>query len=318
MKVSIDTNPAAASDYSDQAIADAFAIGKAAGINAYHYVPTWSELEPSPGVYDFAKVDRFMALSDPLPVSLNIRLIDAGKRNGPYTNRAWTDLSLAAKFKALLTALKSHLGTRPWIVALGNEVDVYFGTRQSEIAGFATFLSRVRPTVKQLFGATIPVTVNFQWWAVGKFAAEYAPIAAQCDVVSVTYYPFTTGFQMLNPYSVVADVETIVRASAPKFVFFQEIGYASGAACGGSESTQSVFMTYAFATLRAWGEYVLGASVLFQNEFPDWLMENMKTVYGMSDPAWLSYVQTLGLHRQDGTAKTGWSTLLEQIAQTPR
>lgn len=313
----LDGNPSplsSAYSYADRI--PAIMLAKSTGITHWHYAPTWAELESSSGVFDWTDLDFVLAQTTPLKLAINLRVIDAGKRQMclEYQGLAWDNPTLIYRLAMILSLIANRCVGRAWVVSVGNEVDTYFVNHQNEIISYGVMLSVIRPYVLSWFTPIPSFSVNFTSKAAGVLSTTYAPIHAQTTVSSFTYYPLNPDFTMQAPYSIVDAVYRMIAGSIGQPVFLQEIGYSTSPLCSSSDNQQADFIGYALSTVKSWSSYVIGATVLFQYDLPDWLLNILVERYNNIDQKFRAYLQTLGLRNAAGP-KAAWSVLLAELAQ---
>ena len=318
LRVGVDANPKAATSYRQEDYKDSIALMRTTGANNFHYAKVWRELEPTTGNYDLNDVRFMMAQSSPLPVAFNLKLIDAGARNMPdaYRALAWDSPQMVEHVVAVIEQLAPVLGDRPWSYALGNEIDLYFASRSGEVAAYARLLAQVKPRVAALHPEA-SFTTSFQASAAPQLSTLYAPIVATLDHVAFTYYPLRGDFSVRPPTDVTADLRTMIAAAQPRPIYLQEIGYPSAARLGSSPDLQSTFVRLAYEAIRDAGtSRVLGATYLFQSDFPNWLVDQIVLAYGVGTDNFRAFIGTLGLRDDKDKPKPAWDEFMRQAQIT--
>jgi hypothetical protein len=315
LRVGVDSNPKASSDYKRDSWRESIALMRGTPVSNFHFAKVWSEIERTPGVYDTAEFEFLLEQSKPLAVAFNLRVLDAGARNmaDAYRQLPWDSQQMIDRVVAVVERLAPILGKRPWSYAIGNEIDMYFGARPQEIAPYARMLQRVKARVQALHPG-VPFTTSFQASAAGQLRTLYEPIFATLDHVALTYYPLGAEFRVRPPQAATSDIPALVAAAAPLPVYFQEIGYPTSSLLGSSPEAQAEFVRLAFQAIRAIGTpRVLGATYLFQADLPQWLVDDIAREYGVSNSRnFREFVATLGLRDERDRPKPGWNAFVEQ------
>ena len=171
----------------------------------------------------------------------------------------------------------------------------------------------MKPTVRALHGDVF-FTTSFQSEAAPQLATLYAPIVAELDSVSFMYYPLTADFRVRPPDDAAADLRALAAAAAPRPFYLQEIGYPTSGLLGSSPEAQSAFVRNVFASIRAIGPGVaLGATYLFQADFPEWVVALIAETYGApTNERFREYIVTLGLRDERDRPKPAWDEFARQ------
>ncbi len=317
MRIGLDANPKATSDFLAAARGESIRLMLSTGANHAHYAKLWSELETASGLYDTDDVAFVAAETGRLRIAFNLRVINAGARSMPdaYEALAWDSPEMVAHVVSVIEKVAPLLGDRPWLYAVGNEIDTYFATRPAEVPAYARMLAQVKPRVRALHRDVFFAT-SFQTEAAPKLSTLYAPIVATLDSVSFMYYPLTDDFIVRSPSDVTADIGALVAASAPRPIYLQEIGYPTSALLGSSPEAQATFVRLAFETMRSLGPaQVLGATYLFQADFPEWVVAQIADTYGAAThERFREYIRTLGLRDDRDRPKPAWAEFIRQAA----
>lgn len=317
LRIGLDPNPKAGSQYDRRSWAESIALMHTTGANHYHYAKYWAELERNPGIYDLDEVRFIVANSAHLPMAFNLRVVDAGARNMPeaYKSLAWDSPAMIGHISNVIRELAPALGTRPWSYAIGNEVNIYLSRHPEEIAAYGRMLQAIKPVVKGLHPEASYSTC-LESLVAGQLSTLYAPLVPALDHVTFTYYPLTADFAVRGPNALAADLPGLLAAAAPRAVLLQELGYPTSALLGSSPEQQRAFIENAFTTLRGVGtSKVLGATVLFQADLPNWLVDDIARQYGAANSdRFKAFIQTLGVRDEKDVAKPAWEEFTRQAA----
>ena len=281
-----------------------------AGVTVIHIAPKWDSFEKSSGKYDFDEATQAageFAGSHNLPIALNLRVVDTNQRSMPKAYEKWgfAEARTAERLREALRSFNAVYKRQTRILAIGNEIDKYLGSHQSEIGDYATLLRNVIDTARQEF-PNAQITVNFTIDALGQMD-RYRAITDLTDIASFTYYPLNPDFTMRDPSTARGDIERMIAAAGGKRVYFQEIGYASADRLKSSPQKQAEFYQNTFAALREHRGQVAGATFLFMSDLSRLVVEYLGIYYRAANSAnFKAYLQTLGLVERNGTPKPAW------------
>lgn len=310
LRISLDANPA-----TNESGQQAYTLAIDAGLTFVHLPPTWNEIEPLQGQYRWDSVDfrANVAAIQKIPINLNFRVVDTNNRSmpGAYANWRFNDQRLADRLIAALRALGPRTKGQVRWVAIGNEVDVYFATHQSEIAEYALLLRRVLPVVREQFPEAL-FTVNVSFGGISRLDT-LREITDLIDCYSFTYYPMNDDFTMRAPASILEDLPRMVAAAGQKPLILQEVGYASAERLNSSNAKQAEFVTRVFEALRQHRGRVMGAAFLFMSDLPPTTVDELTRYYKLSNSEnFKAYLATLGLRTTNGTPKPAWDAFVRE------
>jgi exo-beta-1,3-glucanase (GH17 family) len=195
-------------------------------------------------------------------------------------------------------------------ISIGNEVDAYLQARPDE---WATYTRFYQDAVSYLHGNSPGLTVGVTTTFAGFSAASTTAVRtlnASSDVIILTYYPLQGDAQVLPASSPATDIPRMLSLAGGKPVILQEAGYPSGAPNASSEASQQQFVSELFQAWHGAGNSLPFVSYFLLYDFDPPTCSALGTYYGSADPAFLSYLCTLGLRHSDGTAKPAWSTFV--------
>ena len=130
------------------------------------------------------------------------------------------------------------------------------------------------------------------------------------DVIILTYYPLQGDSQVLPATSPATDIPLMLSLAGGKPVVLQEAGYPSGAPNASSEASQQQFVVDLFQAWHTAGNSLPFLSYFALYDFDQTTCAALGTYYGSADPAFLSYLCTLGLRHSDGSAKPAWGAFV--------
>ena len=292
----------------------AFDQAYAGGVRAVTLTWTWSALEPTPNSIDVSDVANSISylVAKGFRVYVGIQPINTVKREVPsdLAAVAWDDPAMRDRLHALIDALAPATAGAAEYLSIGNEVDVYLAQTGEWAAWQTLYDDAVAYAHQQMPGTKVGVTSTFAG-LVGSAGADIVAMNLSSDVLILTYYPLQGDFQVRAPDAPVADFAAMVQAAAGKQVVLQEVGYPSGAANGSSEALQAQFATAALAQWRAHGAAMPFLSWFLLHDLDATTCDTLAQYYGLAgDPAFVSYLCTLGLRHDDDADKPAWDAFV--------
>jgi len=286
-------------------------LTRLSGANATHMPVKWSEIELSPGRYDFNRLREELgsARDRRWAAQLTLDMINTTKREVPadLAGEPWHSERMQARFTGFLDALATAI--RPfdvrWI-AVGNEIDIYFASHGDEIAGFYQFfqlgvgrLHQARP------GVLVGTTVSFDGFA-GAFGPAASHFVAASDILCINYYPGEAAVNRPD-WDAAADFDRLIAAAANKPILLQEFGLPSSELRGSSEALQAKFVGSVMAAWETRMASIPFISYIWMHDLDPNLVEVLVKYYqGDSLEGFREFLATLGLRRADGTPKAAW------------
>jgi hypothetical protein len=312
--MTIDT-PDSSAPITSQSLDAAVALAQGAGVRGVIATYTWSELEPSPGQIDVSALQSGLSYYQQkgLQIFLGIQVINTVKREVPsdLAQVAFDDPQFISRFHALLDAVRGALSGGERYISIGNEVDVYLGSQPDQWGAYTTFysdaVSYVHAKSPQL---SVGVTTTFSGYSAGNPAAVQALNAAS-DVVILTYYPLQGDSQVIAATAPATDLPMMISLAGNKPVVLQEAGFPSGTLNGSSDTDQQQFVASLFQSWRAAGSQMPFLSYFLLYDLDATTCNALGVYYGSSDPAFLSFLCSLGLRTSDGTAKPAWNEFVQ-------
>lgn len=309
----------------------AFAECIASGVDSYELAVAWSDLESSPGVVDLATLDGLLTTiqSSGLVPYLVLRTIDTVTLNLPAdladpldgaafrTGLGFDHPTVLARFASLLDQLVPLLVQRGgFYLSVGNEVDIWLGSRPAEVAAYATFVRAARDRAHAL-EPRLAVGATATFAAITDAPSLFAAVHAASDIVALTYYPLAADFSVRSPADVATDVAVMRAAVLPGPLLLQEVGYpagwTAGATNGSSHELQRQFVENMFIAL-AGDPTIRFASFLHLADWTDSELDTFEQYYGTSLPLFREYLGTLGLRESaDGAAKPAYTEFLDGL-----
>jgi hypothetical protein len=311
--MSINT-PNSSVPFTAQELDDAVALAQGAGVRGVIATYTWSSLETTPGHIDVSSLQSGLSYyhQKGLQVLLGIQVINTVKREVPSDLETvpFDDPQFISRFHTLLDAVRGALSGTERYISIGNEVDVYLRAQPTE---WATYTSFYEDAVSYLHtsspGLLVGVTTTFAGYSVAS-TAEVRTLNGPSDVIILTYYPLQGDSQVLPPTAPATDIPLMLSLAGGKAVALQEAGYPSGTPNASSEAFQQQFVTSLYQAWHDAGNNLPFLSYFVLYDFDQPTCTALGTYYGSADPAFLSYLCTLGLRHSDGTSKPAWNTFV--------
>jgi hypothetical protein len=311
--MSINT-PNSSVPFTAQELDDAVALAQGAGVLGVIATYTWSGLESTPGQIDVSSLQSGLSYyhQQGLQVLLGIQVINTVKREVPsdLETVAFDDPQFISRFHALLDAVLGTLSGTERYISIGNEVDVYLQAQPTEWAAYTSFYE---DAVSYLHthspGLLVGVTTTFAGYSAASTTAVHT-LNAPSDVVILTYYPLQGDSQVLPPNSPTTDIPLMLKLADGKPVVLQEAGYPSGTPNTSSEASQQQFVTSLFQAWHDAGNHLPFLSYFLLYDFDQSTCNTLGTYYGSEDPAFISYLCTLGLRHSDGSSKPAWDAFV--------
>lgn len=286
--------------------------------------PTWREMEPSPGVYDFEGPlgGSLYQLTQGMGMGhyFGIQLINTSVKELPadLAGRSWTDPVVLARFEKLVAALKNQKISVN-AISVGNEVDVYFASHPQELAPYLQFLRAAKPVIKRYFpNVRVGTTVTFEGLKTGRQAA-ISQLVDATDIVFFTYYP-VIDLVPLPLKDVPAHVNAMVSAAKGRQVVVQEFSFPASRAVGSSESLQATFFRVVLPLLMT-NPKVEASFIYALHDLSPTYCDMQLSYYGAGgysvavQDRFKEYLCTLGLRRNDGGARMSYEVVRQKLTQ---
>lgn len=295
--------------------------GVPVGVLSVGYV-RWSEGETSDGVYDWSDFDALRARLDvegsDLPLALDVGApigFDAELDLPPDLAFAgFDDEEIARRWSAyLLSSLEVLPGRTSWITIHTEGVLEYFDAHPDEQPAFCDLLA---DGIASLKSAAPDIAVGAYWRYENDDDDLFACVNRATDFVAVA--------TILNPpQDELADfpevVEHYLDLAGDKPLGLVEIGWPSSAGVGSSDAAQVAFVEQLGAVLSAHADRIAFASYYSLYDEDRAVMEQVALeLFGDLESeaaqSFLAWITTLGLHREDGSAKPGWDAFIASEA----
>lgn len=298
----------------------AFQQVRDAGANGQFQSYRWSELESAVDAYNSAKLADFTsamnsAEQNGLTQLLGLQVINTVTREVPagLGATAWDDPAMINAFTGLLDQLLPSMQGRVTYLSIGNEVDVYFeNARMDELVAYKTFVSAIQTYLEnRLPQAQLGITVTAGGW-LGSNVQSWLDLTANTDVIISTYYPLQGDFSVQPPTAAAADIPALLSVVTDRPWVFQEVGYPASTIGGSSEAMQAEFVRQVFATWRDANGRIPFLNWFLLHDFSTELVDQFVGYYGVNNPNFRAYLDSLGLRNRNNTDKQAWTVLLQE------
>jgi hypothetical protein len=290
----------------------AWAEAKKAGVRATTLSVDWSQVEPKPGEYDLTwpKAAEGFYPGEGAQIGLALRDLNTSKDERPADLRAlpYDDPKVLKRWIGMTDAVLAAMPktTFSWI-AVGNEVDGVL--KDERVAEYARFLKGAFSHLRaKRPGVRLGTCLMFEGI---KSRPALRAIVAEGDVAMVNYYLIDAARRPAMA-QVPKDLDAMAAFAKEKPLLLTETGAPSGSACGSSEAAQKAFVETMLA--EALQRKIPYVGFVWMNDAGAASVEGFGKYYGSQDPSFLDYLSTLGLRREDGSAKPGWVALRSYFA----
>jgi hypothetical protein len=266
----------------------------------------WTNLETSPGVFDFSYLDianvYYPAYN--IPVDLTIAPINTNVKSVPsdLVSSNFDDPLMLSRFKKLLDSVFVHIpNLQLSSLVIGSEVDIYLGTNAVQWTQYTSFYSQVaayaktlRPSLKVTCEASLPGLT-----AAGP-ASYLQTLNSDSDYIGVSYYPLNSDFTVKSFSAMAADFAALIVAYPSKPVCFYQYGFPSASICNSSDNLQAQFITQTFTLWDTYAATIKMIDFTWMHDYSPAVVNYYATYYGVSDPAFLGFLGSLGLRTYAG------------------
>lgn len=270
----------------------------------------WSDIERRPGQIDLAKVKEDFGNHVKLGFTtfVTLQTIDTNNRTLPpdLMAEAWDSPKMLAREKRMLTAMAAILPPTTRAFMLGNEVDAYLAAHPDELDAYLRYLDVGRETLKALKpNLDVGVTTTYSGLAANRDMIRQ--LQRGMDLVSMTYYPLGSGFDVLPVAKVASHFDEMVAFCGQRKLYVQECGYPASPLLGSSEAKQSAFVDAVFDAFARHRTRLAGLCYFFLCDFSDALVDQLTGYYGLHDAKFVAFLATLGLKDQYGKPRLAFA-----------
>ena len=291
-----------------------------AGIQVAEINLAWEDIETSQGVYQdpngILSAITFYGYND-IEVLLTISVINTVKSTVPeyLQSNQFSDQEVITAFNEMNDWVFQQIHSSVEIAgfSIGNEIDIYLNG-QAAWQDYSQFYQATSNHAKQQ-RPDIPIGVKCTVTG-GLLSGELSEIQAinsYSDVIMLNYYPNGYMFTVLDPTIVHTHFDFITESFPNDDIWMTELGYQSGSEhCGSSETKQAQFYHEMFT---AWDNHSSEISLVLVDWLHDATEEKLAEwteYYGLSDPAFVEFLATLGLRNYDHTDKYAWLQILAE------
>ncbi len=293
---------------------EAFLTAKEAGSTFVEIPVHWNETEITPGVFqnEWLSIANAFYPSEGMSLGLSLNPIDTNNLTTPefLRTKKFSDREMITSFKQFVTYVASQVPDATiTYIAVGNEIDGFLAS-ESDWKEYTFFYEAVLPHVKETFpDAVIGTKITFAGLT-AKRVREAVAINTHSTGILTTYYPFQEDtFIVKPPHHVHTDFETLVQTYPNTPIYIAEIGYPSSELNNSSESLQAAFINESFSAWNNNQPHIKLLNFVWLHDISPEQVSFYSSYYQMTDPAFLSYISTLGLRTFDGADKAALTTL---------
>ncbi len=302
------------------------------GVEAVPLHLLWNLLESAPNTFEglqHAALDIANAsyVAQGLKLSLTISPISGAFLTVPTDLRLrlnngqirFNDPEFINRFNALLTFAHAQLpNAQLTSLQIGNDVDEFFATKNDLQfwIDFYEFFQAASAHAKSLWGNTLKVgiTATFSGLVNEPTRSLMSNINGSSDMLSVTYLPRSSTFNVIEPINVENDIWQLISVYGAKPIYFQSVGFPSTPQSSSSQVKQSQFIKSFFDAWDRFREMVPFASFSSLHDLSPTRASIDASSYnspGVPVPVISSYLETLGLrtYAGSGTNKAAYNTL---------
>lgn len=242
------------------------------------------------------------------------RLVD--HRPAALDGVAWDAPASLALMQTTLDALFASSGDEVQFLTFGRDVDVYLAAHADERPAFTTFAKKALAYARSHAGAAGDLGVGVAFSpAAPKTEAAFAELRDDSDVLAFSYFPGLGSYEPQPAAGVASMVAQLAELGASKPILLQAVGVASAETAGGSEiSQQELFATLFGAVGAQRKSFALVNVVELHDAHPTACSAWAQAQGELPDGPLAAYACSLGLLRQDGTAKPAWNAVLSGAA----
>lgn len=297
-----------------QLFGGSWAKAHAAGLRATTLSLDWNRIETAPGTYDLTlpKIADAFYPTQSTAVGLVLRELNTNRDERPedLRDRPFDDPALLTRWKGMATAVLDAMPHTPlsWI-GVGNEVDASLtpGSPKAEayvrfLKAAVAFLHTKRPGV--------PVGTPLTFDGIKRSPTAWQKVAATGDVTMVNYYLLGAAKLEVAP-TVRRDLATMRRFAGSRRLLLTEAGCPSGRGAGGSEVAQADFFRTLLADAPSRG--VPYVNLVWMVDVGTSSASEIAGMYGSQAADFRDFLATLGLMREDGTAKPAWDVVAAKL-----
>lgn len=303
----------------------------------------WNAVETAPGVYNFDMVAELLfevrqvggfplvnlAAIDTDRVSAPADLVDPVNPDRLANNMTWTSPLVLDRYAQVMHVFAPLVAFYSgFYIGLGNEVDATLLNDPQQAASFPTFAYVMAQYVRNLTVPDMAVGATLTVGGLGSMARSppqwLSDLLLVADATPLTYYPLNADFTVRTSKAAIqSDVNAALAAlPARSCVVFQELGAPSGYNNASSTDKSSDALQASMygsllqvvSAVNASGNAVRAVSAFQLVDMDAATCNSFVPYYNVTIPAFLEYLCTLGMMRNNGTAKPALQVFLDAIA----
>jgi hypothetical protein len=287
-----------------------------AGARAAVIVLPW-DAAPSAEDPALAKATAFYAAHDKR-VLLNLAVVDrvVDHRPAGLAGAKWDAPETLGLIEETIDALFASSGDEVRFLTFGRDVDVYLATHPSERSAFTSFAKSACAYARAHTAAPKDLGVGVAFsTAAPKTEVAFTDLLDVEDIVAVSYFPGLGTYEPEAASGVAAVVAQLADLGASKPIVLQATGITSAMAAGGTEDSQHQFFATLFGAVGAQRKSFALVNVVELYDAPPAACSGWAEAQGEpADGPLAAYACSLGLFRNDGTAKPAWNAVLSGAA----
>ncbi|MHB1455779.1 MAG: hypothetical protein ACYC0V_02580 [Armatimonadota bacterium] len=314
--LAIDINEAENKDF-----AAAFHKAQEIGIQDVGLTFDWNTLEPEIQKYDakWLSIANIFYPDKKVGVSLTIRPISTNRKVVPpdLMDVSFDDPRMIWRFKNLIDFVFSQItDVKIDSLVIGSEMDVYLGEDSLMWKQYTEFYNLIGSYIRKKHPRVKIAAEGTFDGLTGKSKTQLKTLNRYNDIIGVSYYPLNNDFTVKDPSIVSRDFASISALYPTGEIWFYQLGYPSGELLKSSEVKQSQFISEVF---KAWdrNKRIKMVDFTWMHDLPQASLDFNASYYGLSDPAFLEFLRTLGLRSYSGagTDKLAFKTLKREAMQ---
>jgi hypothetical protein len=297
----------------------AFGLAQAVGMQATTLSQDWRDIESDPGVYanEFLAIANAYYPTEGTAIGLDIRPVTTTYSGVPADLQgvAWDDPEMTSRYASLLDWVFEQIPDLELAYfVIGSESDISFGTDPTTWTAYQTFYEAALAHVHAL-RPEVPVGTELTLRGLlGPAAPFAAALNEQSDVILVSHYPLVEGFGVEDMPTYRADIDALLDAHPGRPLAFHQLGFPTGPLLGSSEVQQAEFVLETFRAWDAHPDQIRLIQFTWMHDISEESLAYYEDLFGLSDPAFLEFLATLGLRTRAGADKLGWTALGEEAA----
>lgn len=281
-----------------------FAIGDDIGMSSVGLFQNWTNIETAPLTYNFVNFDiaNYYYPLHAMPIDLTIAPISTNNLEVPsdLVSVTFDDPMMISRFNKLLDSIKAHMpAVSLSSLVIGSEHDVYIGSNAILWNQYTTFYDSVTAHAKLLWpGLKVATELTFN--GIINYNSFAQTLNTSSNYIGVSHYPLYNDFTVKPLSSLDGDFDTLVTLYPSKPICFYQYGYPSSTVCNSSDALQSQFIS---ETFNVWDNHAANVRMIdftWLHDLDIATVNYYSTYYGITDPAFLEFLRTLGLRNWNG------------------